>query len=70
MKIISKFTDFYEYDCYRYGTPDESLRWIRKTKTQKYDEQTNIKSIKDVIDKLFLCKSAQYQKFYSGKYGD
>ena len=70
MKIISKFTDFYEYDCYRYGAPDESLRWVRETKTQKYDERTNIKPIKDIIDKLFLCNLAQNQKLYTGKYGD
>ena len=54
MKIISKFTDFYEYDCYRYGAPDESLRWIRETKTQKYDEQTNIKTINFFTLNTFL----------------
>lgn len=29
MKITSKFTDFYEYDCYRYGEPDQSIEWYR-----------------------------------------
>lgn len=69
MKIISKFTDFYEYDCYRYGAPDESIRWIRESKTHKYDERTNIKPIKDIVDNLFLCRLAQDRKFYTGKYG-
>lgn len=30
MEIISKKPDFYEYDAYRYGEPDKSLRWVRE----------------------------------------
>lgn len=70
MKIISKFTDFYEYDCYRYGAPDERIRWIRDRQVTRYDLPIYDNVIRKLVDKLFLCNMAQSQKLYTGKYGD
>ena len=48
MKIISKFTDFYEYDCYRYGEPDQSLVWERHTIDDSYSRNDELtKYIRD-----------------------
>jgi hypothetical protein len=49
MKIISSFTDFYEYDCYRYGEPDQSLIWKRETESIEYN-----KDLKKLLDKYFI----------------
>lgn len=57
MKIISPFTDFYEFDAYRYGEPDQRLVWVRKTEELNLRGNNSDKEIK-----LFKSK-ADYTEF-------
>lgn len=65
MKIISKFQDFYEFDCYRYGEPSPSPQWYR------VEDQKEIlvdDKIAEKINSLFLCKGYTLKFDYKGKY--
>ena len=65
MKIISKFQDFYEFDCYRYGEPSPTPQWHR------VEDQKEIlidDKIVEKINSLFLCKNHYLYYDYKGKY--
>lgn len=49
MKVISKFTDFYEYDAYRYGEPYPTPVWIRYDNHEFCDKNL----IQDIKNKYF-----------------
>lgn len=53
MKIISKFTDFYDYDVYRYGEPSPMPEYIRKEDHVNIDLKKN-ESLCEFITSLFL----------------
>lgn len=58
MKIISKFVDFYEYDCYKYGEPDQSLIWKRETDSFIYNYR----------DKSHRKYGELYNKYFTTSY--
>lgn len=64
MKIISKFTDFYEYDCYRYGTPDQSIVWVREQNYRRFSNSTDNEQVNKLMKTMFLSPNA---KSYIGK---
>ena len=51
MKILSKFQDFYEFDCYRYGDPTPYPVWERNEEEKRLVVDKNIG---DKIESLFL----------------
>lgn len=54
MKIIDKIQDFYEYDIYMYGDPDNSIIWDRTTVTRYIDEFPQKDKIKKYINALIF----------------
>ena len=56
MRIISSFTDFYEYDCYRYGEPDTSLTWVRDSISHRYNRNNSF--LTNIIRNKFLSGNA------------
>ena len=76
MKIIgSKFQDFYEFDCYKYGEPSNLPEWFRDTyiidERDKDDDRSIIVYFNSDLDK-FLKKSFLYDTMpkynWKGKY--
>ena len=65
MKVISKFQDFYEFDCYRYGEPAPDPIWhrVEEEKEIQVDDK-----IAEKINSLFLCKDHSLKYDYTGKY--
>lgn len=62
MKIISKFTDFYEYDSYRYGEPAPTPVWKRVDNGEHIDN----KICKYIYEKYFVHNlSYNRWKFYT-----
>lgn len=52
MNIISKFSDFYDYESYIYGCePDKSIVYVRKTEEKKLNEFPS--NTKKVLDDFF-----------------
>ncbi|MCH5167546.1 MAG: hypothetical protein J1F35_06585 [Erysipelotrichales bacterium] len=65
MKIISKFQDFYEFDCYRYGEPSMTPSWHRVEGQKEIIVDSNIA---EKINSLFICKNHSIRFDYKGRY--
>ena len=64
MKIISKFQDFYEFDCYRYGEPSPMPQWVRN------EADLTIELDNKIVGKIrsFFLPGFSNNKNYKGKY--
>ena len=65
MKIVSKFQDFYEFDCYRYGEPSSTPVWHRVTDEKEIQVDDKIA---EKINSLFLSKGHSLYYDQRGKY--
>lgn len=79
MKIISSFTDFYEFDAYRYGEPDQRLVWVRNTESfeikghhdknemNQFNSKLEYDEFIALTNSLFLPESYCNDRNYYGK---
>lgn len=81
MKIISNFTDFYEFDAYRYGEPDKRLVWVRNTESfeirrhndkntlEYFSSKAEFDDFNKLIKSLFLPQSVTTPGYYNKNNG-